>query len=138
MPTQFTLEYTIFVFVGALGAVQLAAAANGLSGMLFYRRSPLACAIGGLVLVMGAFIWFFASTERNQPDTGLGLDGNTQAFWFATAALAAVGITMAVTSALNHRWGRRDGLPSGIDALGQTTFLRALLFSLRRLRAESR
>jgi hypothetical protein len=138
MPTQFTLEYTIFVFVGALGTVQLAAAANCLSGMLFYRRSPLACAVGGLVLVMGAFIWFFASAERNQPDTGLGLDGNNQAFWFAMATLAAVGITMAVASTLNHRWGRRDGLPSGIDALRQTTFLRALLFRLRSHQAKSR
>lgn len=134
MPEQFTLEYATFAFFGALGVVQAAAAANGLRGILFIRGSPRWSAALGLVTVVASFTWYFASAPRNVPDTAGGLDGNVQARWLAIAGATAVGFTFLVTSAINHRWGRTpDEELAGMDALRETTFLRALAFRIKRL-----
>ena len=134
MPTQFTLEYALFVFIGALGALQFVFAVNGMRGALFISRSLPASALLGALLVLGAFIWFFASAPRNIPDTGLGLDGNDQSRWFTVAGATALALTLLVTSALNDRWGRTyTGGSRGLDALQQTTFLRAVVHTLSRL-----
>jgi hypothetical protein len=126
MPTQFTLEYALFVFISALGVLQFVFARNGLRGLLFVRRSLTASAALGALIVVTAFVWFFTSAPRNVPDTTLGLDGNAQARWFAIGSAAAVAVTFLVSSAINSRWGAtpREGA-SGIDALDQTTFLKA-------------
>ncbi len=134
MPTQFTLEYALFVFIGALGALQFVFAVNGMRGALFISRSLRASALLGALLVLGAFVWFFASAPRNIPDTGLGLDGNDQSRWFTVAGATALALTLLVTSALNDRWGRTyTGGARGLDALQQTTFLRAVVHTLSRL-----
>ena len=134
MPTQFTLEYALFVFIGALGALQFVFAVNGMRGALFISRSLRASALLGALLVLGAFVWFFASAPRNIPDTGLGLDGNDQSRWFTVAGATASALTLLVTSALNDRWGRTyTGGARGLDALQQTTFLRAVVHTLSRL-----
>ncbi len=138
MPTQFTFEYALFVFIGALGALQLVFAGNGMRGALFISRSlPASVLLGGL-LVLGTFVWFFASAPRNLPDTGLGLDGNDQTRWFTVAGATALALTLLVTSALNDRWARTyRGGRRGLDALEQTTFLRAVAHTLSRVRKRS-
>ena len=126
MPTQFTLEYTLFVFIGALGVLQFVFARNGLRGVLFFRRSLRGSTALGVLMVVAAFVWYFTSEQRNMPDTTVGLDGVAQARWFAIGAGAAVAVTFLVTSAINHRWSAepREGA-QGIEALDQTTFLKA-------------
>ena len=135
MPTDpFIADYTLWVFVSALGVLQLAAARNGLAGLLFLRRWPRATSYASAALIVAAFAWFFGSEVRNVPDTVSGLDGNTQFLWFAVGASGAVVVTFLAASALNDRWGaahRGDasvpsGPPLGFDRLEHTTFVRAL------------
>ena len=145
MPTDsFIADYTLWVFLSALGVLQLVAARSGLVGLLFLRRWPRATAYAGAALVVTSFAWFFGSEVRNLPDTVSGLDGVTQSLWFAAAAAGAVAVTFLGTSALNHGWGagyRRDRStpsPAGFDALERTTFARALWASIAALRAGGR
>lgn len=126
-------EYFLFVFVAALGVLQVAAAYSRLDGLLLLRRRAVAGLVG-LALAVGAFLWFFASGPRNVPDTQGGLDGNAQAGLFAAAAGAALAVTLVVSSLLNSRraGGAVQGL--GLDALRNTTYARALLEGARACR----
>ena len=146
MPIQFVVEYTLWVFLSAAGVLQLAAARSGLHGLLFLRRWPRVDAALSALLVIGAFTWFFASDVRNVPDTASGLDGVTQALWFAVGAGLAAGLTLLVSSAVNHRWGADHGWdptaerwpPSGLGWLERTTFLRAMAARISAIRGGGR
>jgi hypothetical protein len=86
------------------------------------------------VVILGAVVWYFATEERNQPDTGLGLDANVQAFWFAVSGSFSVATTLVVTSLINHGWGKDHGWdavsgaapPVGVTWLARTTFFHAI------------
>lgn len=134
MLSEFLIDYVLWVFISTLGVVQFASARNGLWGLLYMRRWPIATMLGSILVVLIAFLWFFITDERNQPDTGFGLDANVQAFWFATSAATAVIVTLATTSIVNHSWGRghgwdirsRETPPSGLTWLSRTTFFHAI------------
>ena len=142
----FIADYTLWVFLSALGVLQFAAARSGLSGLLFLRRWPRATAYASAALVVASFAWFFGSEMRNLPDTTSGLDGNQQLFWFAVGAGSAVVVTFLAASAVNDRWAaghRGDGsVPSGpvvgFDRLERTTFVRALGARIAALRSGER
>ena len=147
MPTDpFIADYTLWVFLSALGVIQLAAARGGLAGLLFLRRWPRATSYAGAALIVAAFAWFFGSEVRNVPDTVSGLDGNTQFLWFAVGAGGAVAVTFLGASALNDRWGAahrwdasmRSGPAVGFDRLERTTFVRALCARISALRSGER
>ena len=132
MPGPFVLDYCLFVFLSALGVVQIAAARNSLTGLLFIRHRTLAF-LSGTALAVGAFLWFFLSEARNIPDTAGGLDGNQTAGYFAISAGSAV-ILSLLASSLSNRYMPRDGtIATGLDALRRTTYLRALAHSLKHL-----
>ena len=119
-------DYLFFVFVGALGVLQLAFARNRAQGMLFLRRSPRSSALLGALLVVAAFTWFFVTGPRNIPDTAGGLDGNTQALYFFIGAAGALATTALLSSLINYRWGHDTPSPStGVGALGGITYVRA-------------
>ena len=134
MSSAFLIDYIVWVYISTLGVIQFAAVRSGLLGMLFIRRWPKATLVATVVTVLSAFTWYFASAERNQPDTGLGLDANVQAFWFATSATLAAGTTLAISSITNYRWGKDHGWderageapPAGINWLSRTTFFHAI------------
>lgn len=144
--TQFVLDYTLWAFACALAVLQAAAAWSGLSGLLFFRRWPAGTLRVSLAIIVLAYFWFFASAERNQPDTGLGLDGPTQSQWFAVAAGAAFLLTLVLSSIVNHRWGRAHGWDPvedrcsllGAEWLRRTTFARALAARARALLRSAR
>jgi hypothetical protein len=152
MPSEFLIDYTVWVFFSVLGAVQFVAAKSGLAGLLFFRTRRTESLLLAPLAVAASFAWFFGTGFRNLPDTGPGLDANTQALWFALASAAAITVTLALSSALNHRWGADLGWsaasgeapPEGIGWLERTTFARALAARLafyrawRRRRAEAR
>ena len=139
MQSSFALDYVVFVFGSAFGVLQFAFAQAGLSGLLFLRPWPRLTQALAVVVVVGAFAWFFGAEPRNIPDSGAGLEANSQAWLFASAAGTAVAGTFLVTSVLNHRWGRDHGWdpqaetwpPSGVDWLRRTTFARALGLRLK-------
>ena len=139
MWSGFAIDYAILVFFSTLGTMQIVAAKNGLAGIMLLRDRPLLSTWLGSGAIAAAFIWFFGSEFRNVPDTGAGLEANTQAAVFAIAGGAAVGVTFALASIVNHRWASArwgesptDEAPeSGLDVFRQTTFVVAVATRFR-------
>ena len=116
-----------------MGVLQMVASREGFRGMLLVQAPPLAFLLG-LCAVIAAFAWFFASEPRNLSDTEGGLDGNRAASMFCAASSLAVFTTLLLSSLVNRSLGRDRRPPSpGLDALGHTTYLRALCVSLKAL-----
>ena len=126
---DFRLDYLLFTFLAALGVLQLVAALNRLDGLLFIRPRGLAGAVG-VLLVIGAFTWFFGTEPRNLPDTAGGLDGNQQTGLFAAGAGAALVLTLLLSSVLNFRRSRGSSETPGLDNLCHTTYIQALAHAL--------
>ena len=124
-------DYILFVFVGALGVLQLSFVRGRVQGMLFLRRSPRSSALLGAGLVVAAFTWFFATGPRTLPDTAGGLDGNVQALFFFIGASGALAATALLSSLINSRWGNDTPSPtSGLSALEGTTYVRAVAYRM--------
>ncbi|MCL0044419.1 hypothetical protein M1N24_02675 [Dehalococcoidia bacterium] len=99
----------------------MVAAYNRLNGLLVIGRR-ISFPIGGL-LVIGAFIWFFASKERNIPDSSGGLNGNDQALLFVAGASAATIVVLLLSSLRN--WSTPETPEGrGLDALRNSGYLR--------------
>ena len=139
MVDAFLFDYLLWIFLSARGVVQFVAARTALHGLVLLRTRPRLTEVLSVILVVAAFTWYFASGERNIPDTGQGLDGVEQARWFAIAAGSAVVLIVVASSAVNHRWGAGHGWrpeaerwpPPGFDWLRQTTLLHAVAALLR-------
>ena len=128
-----SLQYSLFVFLAAIGTVQLAAAYAGLRGLLLARSRLWATFIGTAVLG-AAFLWFFGLIDRNVR----GLEGAEQSLLFVTAAIAAVTITGVAASLIQRLHessgttpgsvprNRRPGVPRGLEALRSMSYLAAL------------
>lgn len=131
MTASFILDYFILVLWASCGVFQLAAAYNGIRGLLFFQDRRLS-ALLGLALIVGAFAWFFLSTPRNVPDSGPGMNGNEQFGYFSAGSGAGLAFTLLISSLRNRKLGRaRLSLPSGMDALRDSNYLRALYRTLR-------
>ncbi|MEK7814823.1 MAG: hypothetical protein AAB291_02780 [Chloroflexota bacterium] len=128
---SFILDYFILVFWASCGVFQLAAAYNGIRGLLLLQDRRLSVLLG-LALIVGAFAWFFLSTPRNMPDSGPGMNGNEQFGYFFAGSGAGLAFTLLVSSLCNRELGRgRLSLPPGMDALRESNYLRALYRKLR-------
>jgi hypothetical protein len=92
-------DYLIFVFLAVLGLLQLVAARQRWTGLLFCRRWPLLSYVFGLAGLGGGYAWFFFSDDRNVP----GLEGWQLFSRFAVSAVAAVLVTLLVSSVLHAR-----------------------------------
>ena len=127
------LDYFLFVFLAALGVIQMAAAYNSLRGLLFFKPRPVAM-VAGMAITAMAFVWFFASEPRNVPDTDGGLDGNQAAGLFALGAGLALLLTLIASSVSNRSLGNGDrDFSPGLDALRETTYIKALLTTVKKL-----
>ncbi|MBM3943072.1 MAG: hypothetical protein FJ316_09145 [SAR202 cluster bacterium] len=133
MDDPFILDYIALVYVAALGTLQVAAAANGLQGLMLLGRRGL-CLILGISLLGGAFTWFFLSAPRNVPDYLSGLNG-TQQFYGFCAGVAAAFITTAVAAAFAQRQLGQGAvsLPEGVEGLRTSHYPRLLYWRLRGL-----
>lgn len=91
-------QYLLFVFLASLGVVQIAAARNGLKGLMLLpgRRASL---VLGWTLVVASFVWFFTVEDRDVP----GLEGTQLAVYFFLGALGAVE-NRDRCSRRPHRW----------------------------------
>ena len=128
MLEPFAFDYAQMVFVATLGVVQFVAARNELYGLLFFRKQLIFTQFLSGILVLGAYGWFFYLGEpRNLPDTGPGLEANTQTIVFATASALAIALTFLSSSIVNYQWGssyaRNQRKPNaGIAVFKETTF----------------
>ena len=127
----FATDYFFLVFVATIGVLQIAASLGRLNGLLLFKGHLIAGVIG-LVLILGAFVWFFETGDRNINDYEGGLDAPTQALFFFLGGFAGVGVTLAVSSVVNLRMNGKQPAPDeGLDALRGTNYVRALSLSLR-------
>ncbi|MBM3134631.1 MAG: hypothetical protein FJZ89_04945 [Chloroflexi bacterium] len=131
-------DYLIFVFLAVLGLLQLVAVRQRWTGLLFCRRWSLLGYAFGLAGLGGGYAWFFFSDDRNVP----GLEGWQLFSRFAVSAVAAVLVTLLVSSALHVRRdkdivGWKQDLPPaneerGLEALRTLTYGQILNRWLRR------
>ena len=127
----FATDYSIAVFVSTLGVLQLAFSVGDIRGLLAFK-SPLVARTLGLAMAIGGFVLFFSTGARNINDYEGGLDAPTQALFFFYGALAAVIVTLALTSLINRRMrGPEAGPDSGIDSLRDTNYVLSLARSVR-------
>jgi len=136
------IEYFSFVAIGSLGTIQIAAACAGLKGLSFFSK-PLAGYIFGVLAIIGAFCWFFATENRNTPSE---IEGMQQVGIILAGAMAAYVITAAVSSLLKYRLSfqettphpRQQTNPRGIETLKETTLIGAIRSILKRKKHEGR
>lgn len=133
MAGSFILDYLLFVFIAAFGALQMAAAYGPLPGLLLIRIRPLAFG-SGLVIAVAAFLLFFMTEPRNISDTEGGLNGNQTAGLFTLGAGSALILTLILSSISNRALGKgRQHYSPGLDALKETTYFNALATTLKDL-----
>ena len=131
MVGSFALDFFVFAFIASLGVLQMVAAYTALRGLLFIRVRSLAFFLGLATTALG-FLWFFLSEPRNLPDSNGGLDGNQIAGLYTLGAGLALLVTLVVSSITNRSLGfGTHKLSSGLDALRETTYIRALMTSVR-------
>ena len=118
--SAFFIDYFIFVFLLALGAIQITASLNGLSGILFFHK-PLVAKIFGLAIIIFAIGWFYFSGDRNLNDVYGGLDANDQSGLFALGVIAALFITVVISSVTNRSRLNIDTIFSENEGLGNLT-----------------
>ena len=129
--SAFAIDYLLFVFIASLGVIQIAASVGHLNGLLVFK-SPISARVFGSAFSVATFVWFFATEDRNLNDYEGGLDANIQALLFVLSALAAVLVTLVVSSVFNARMNGGDRVPGdGLDALKDGNYARALMNSLR-------
>ena len=123
---SFATDYFLLVFAATVGVVQIAASVGELRGLLFFKGRLTARALG-LVVVVAAFGWFFASGTRNLNDYEGGLDANSQALFFFFGSSIGVLFTLVLSSLVNLRARPGNSSPeSGLEALKETSYARAL------------
>ncbi|MDP6549553.1 MAG: hypothetical protein QF659_05730 [Dehalococcoidia bacterium] len=126
MTGSFILDYCILVFLVSGGVFQTAAALGSYWGLLYFQQRPVSF-LFGVVVLTGAVAWFFLSESRNVPDSTHGLNGNEQFGYFFAGAGAGLAFTLIVSSLRNWSLGaKQPHLPPGLDALRETSYLRAL------------
>ena len=128
--SPFVADYLLFVFWASIGAIQIGVSIGRFDGLLFVRHVLAARALG-VALIVGAILWFFLTENRNINDTEGGLDANQQAVGFFAAAIAAVIVTVVISSLINTRMSKGEpGPDDGLDALRKVRYLAAVRRSL--------
>ena len=128
---SFSTDYFLFVFVSAVGVIQISACLGDLRGLMLLRSKLLTWAFG-LILPVSAAIWFFSTETRNINDYDGGLDANEQALFFSLGAVSALGASLLLSSVVNVRMKGEDGVKgAGFESLKSASYARAAARSLR-------
>ncbi len=131
MTGSFIADYLLLVFLSSCGVLQMAAAWNGLNGLLLLPQRGPAFALG-VTACVAAGCWFFLSEPRNVPDTAQGLNGSQQFGYFFAGSGLGLAFTLAVSTIVSTlrtgRFGtRRNQISKGLDALRELSYPEALL-----------
>ena len=121
--------YYLSVMLASIGVLQIIAVGSLFRSIQFVPNNVIARLIGSMLIVLG-FGLFFGSGPQHLPDTSGGLDGNSQASFFALGSLTGILITFLISSLINmNRYSCSDVTQNGLDILRKTTYLKAV-FSL--------
>lgn len=129
------LEYLIFVFTAAVGALQLVAVRSKLNGLLFLKKPVLAHALSFLIIGF-SFYWFFQ--RDNRMDTVMrrtGLEGSGMFFNFCLATFVALVFTFVASSLISmihHKTTTSDNAAAnGLEALKEQSYFEAIKHSFK-------
>ena len=126
----FTEDYLFFVFSVCCGVIQIAAWRNHLTGLYIFNR-PTTAAIGTGAII-GGFLWFFGSENRNLPDTVTGLAGSQLFALFMVGLALALLFTLIISSCTSSaRRSETSEKPKGLDALRKNTYFQVLRRTLK-------
>ncbi|MCK5577208.1 MAG: hypothetical protein KAI14_02725 [Dehalococcoidales bacterium] len=116
-------EYFYLVAIAAIGAIQAAAAYNGLNGISFFRQKVFNY-LFALLTVGATLARLFTWNQRNP--VGI-IEGAQQFSFFMLALVVAIAFTLAVSSLLRHS-ALQGNHPqhNGLEALREITFFQAL------------
>jgi hypothetical protein len=110
------INYFLLAFLTIVGALQFVAARHKLVGLALVGtawRPAWGCLLA-VVLIVGAFVWFFADT----PEVFVpGLAGSELAFLFGAAGVCALAFTLIVSSVVNEVQHRERSGPKGDGGL---------------------
>lgn len=121
--------YYLSVVLASIGVIQIIAIGSLLHGILFVPNGIVSRLIGAIFIALG-FGLFFGTGPQHLPDTSGGLDGNSQASFFALGSLTGIAMTFLISSLINmKRYPYPEVTRSGLDILRNTTYLKAV-FSL--------
>lgn len=124
-------DYIILLFFTALGTLQIAAAVNGLRGLLFFHHRLASLGLSA-ALIIGAVTWFFLSEPRNVPDSTRGMDGNEQFLGFCLGVSGAFAFTALVSALLHPSLGAgAASSPAGLEGLRENHYPRLLYRTLK-------
>jgi hypothetical protein len=118
-----SFKYALLVFGAVLGVIQAAAAYNNLRGLLFFRSRLCTCIF--VIIAIGVPMGFFF-TWNYMSEIGV-IAGTEQTGLYVLAVLAAVIVTLIVSSLVNIRYSPQcTAPPSGLEALRERTFFRII------------
>ncbi|MFC1999562.1 hypothetical protein ACFLXE_02255 [Chloroflexota bacterium] len=128
-------EYIAFVFIAAVGVLQLVAATTRLKSLLFLRKPALTYPFS-LILITGSFYWFFVQDDRI--DTimrHVGVEGSGQFYYFSIGTFFALVFTLALSSLISRflrkTQGGSDPDAEGLDNLEDMSYWEAVKRSFR-------
>ena len=119
-------EYLILVFLCFLGVLQLAATANKLNGLSFFKRPTLGY-LFAIITIAGALLWFFLSKDRCVQ----GVEGVEAFVSLAGMAPVAFLVTAAISSRINAKnmpvsSKKMSQDTEGLNALRSMTYFQAI------------
>jgi hypothetical protein len=130
-----TLDYFILVFISSLGVYQIAAIHAKLDGLCFFRN-PVVQYIFGILAIIGAFVWFFTSTDRNIHTS---VQGSQQLGLFLASIVASYAFTVILSSIMKAKVDSQSAIPRedkqydmGVETLKKMTVLGGIRSSLRK------
>jgi len=133
------LDYFILVFISSLGVYQIAAIHAKLDGLCFFRH-PVIQYIFGILAIIGAFVWFFTSQDRNIHTK---VEGSQQLGLFLASIIASYAFTVILASIMQAKVNSgsaitREGkqYDMGVETLKKTTVFGAIMSSLRKERKD--
>ena len=134
------MTYLLFVFGGCLGIYQIGAIAASFKGLWFFKK-PLLTLIGGLVILVSTYIWFFtcANLDMNANDAAV-VEGHEQLVFFLLGAFLALLLTFIISSLVNYRGVMPEDEPvigEGLEDLKTMTVCQAFAYR-RRNRSKGR
>jgi hypothetical protein len=120
--------YFLWVFITALGVLQIASAYSRMKGLSFFDR-PLFGYLFGAALIAWSFAQFFISSEHSWRNIVQG----GQDFRFVVAGTAAaIAATAVIASVVRLKMAHSGSQGIGLEALKETTYLGLLHSRLRR------
>ena len=129
---ELAFEYYGLVVLLSTSTIQLASSYRSLKGVTFIPNPKLNCALA-LVIMLPCLAALATWNWRNP--VGI-IEGAQQFYLFMLGIISAVGLTIIISSLVNHSRFKNTVAPlvPGFESLNQKTYFQALSESLRKIK----